>query len=93
MGMIPNPTPTTVVMLLFGVSVCIFIMLLPALLELKKPKDAGPRMIMDDVAINQHPQMRGGIPLASIEEEKFRPDQTLVKKIAEVIAFLPNLEA
>jgi hypothetical protein len=91
--MIPNPTPTTVVTLLFGVSVCIFIMLLPALLELKKPKDAGPRIIMDDVTINQHSQMREMIPLASIEEEKFRLDQTLVKKIAEVIAFLPNLDA
>jgi hypothetical protein len=91
--MIPNPTPTTVAILLFGVSVCIFVMLLPALLELKKPKDAGPRRIMDDITINQHSQRRGMIPLASIEEEKFRLDQTLVKKIAEVIAFLPNLEA
>jgi hypothetical protein len=91
--MIPNPTPTTVAILLFGVSVCIFLMLLPALLELKRPKDAGPRMIMDDITINQHSQRGAMIPLASIEEEKFRLDQTLVKKIAEVIAFLPNLEA
>jgi len=90
--MIPNQTPTTLIMLLFGVSVFIFVMLLPALLELKKPKDAGPRMIMDDIIITQHLQQRGIIPLASIEEEKFGTDLTIVKKIADIIAVLPNLE-
>ncbi len=91
--MISNPTPTTLILLLFGVSAFIFILLLPALLELKRPKDAGPRIITDGIVITQRFQARGAIPLASIEEEKFGLDQTIVKKIADVIAVLPNLEA
>ena len=91
MGMLPNPTPT-LIMLLLGVSAFIFIMLLPALLELKRPRDAGPRIIMDDIPITQRFQTREIILLASIEEEKFGLDQTIVKKIADIIAVLPNLE-
>jgi len=88
--MIPNPT--TLIMLLLGVSVFIFIMLLPALIELKRPKDAGPRIIMDDVITASRFQARVAVPLSSIEEEKFGLDKTIVKKIADIIAFLPNLE-
>jgi hypothetical protein len=44
-------TPKTLSMLVFSVSVCIFIMPLPALLELKKPKDTGSRMIMDGAVV------------------------------------------
>jgi hypothetical protein len=64
-------------------------MLLPAILELKKPRDAGPRLIMEDAIIAQRPQ---SIPLASIEEEKLKMDMALAKKISEIIGFLPNLE-
>ncbi len=80
-------------MLLFGVSVFIFIVLLPALLELKRPRDAGPRMIMGDAIITWRFQGRGNMLLASIEEEKLGFDQTIVKRIADIIAVLPNLEA
>ncbi|MBE0519632.1 hypothetical protein IBX35_01125 [Candidatus Bathyarchaeota archaeon] len=84
--MIPNPTPTTFIMLVFGVSTFIFIMLLPAFLELKKPKDAGPRTIMNNIiAIPQLPTI--------MEDEKIVLDQALRQKIANIIAFLPNLEA
>jgi hypothetical protein len=87
--MIPNPTPTTVIMLIFGVSTFIFIMLLPALLELKRPRDAGPRMIADDVHLTL-PKI-GAMPIVNVEEEQ-RFDRVLVKRIADVIAVLPNLE-
>jgi hypothetical protein len=76
-------------MLILGVSTFIFIMLLPALLELKKPKDAGPRMITDDAHFTQ-PKIRS-MPIANVEEEQ-RFDQILIKKIADAIAVLPNLE-
>lgn len=66
-------------------------MFLPALLELKKPKDAGPRMILNDVAVLQQLQIVQKIPIANMEED-LRFDQTVVKKIANVIAMLPNLE-
>jgi hypothetical protein len=89
--MIPNPTPTTFILLILGVSTFIFITLLPALLELKRPKDAGPRLIMNDVPVLQ-PQVREGILIVNVEEDHIF-DQTLVKKIADIIAVLPNLEA
>jgi len=89
--MIPNPTPTTFIILILGVLSFIFVMLLPALLELKKPKDAGPSLLMYDVPVLQ-PQMRESILIVNVEEDH-RFDQTLVKKIADIIAVLPNLEA
>jgi len=89
--MIPNPTPTTFIIMILGVLSFIFITLLPALLELKRPKDAGPRLIINDVPVLQ-PQMRESILIVNVEEDH-RFDQTLVKKIADIIAVLPNLEA
>ena len=87
--MFPNPTPTTFIMLILGVSTFIFIMLLPALLELKRPKDAGPRMIVDDANFTQ-PKIRN-MPIVDVEEEQGF-DRILIKSIADVIAVLPNLE-
>jgi hypothetical protein len=92
MGMIPNPTSTTLIIALSGVSTIIFIMLLPALVELKRPKDAGPRMIMDDVPTFRRLQLKGIIQLPSIEEETLGLDQSISKKIADIIAVLPNLD-
>lgn len=89
---IQNPNPTVFVMMFFGVALFTFIMLLPAFLELKRPKDAGPRIIMNDAIIVEYLRKGRAIPLRSIEEERFRLDQRIVKKIADVIAVLPNLE-
>lgn len=80
---------TPIITLIFGVATFILIMFLPALLELKKPRDAGPRMIMNDVAARQLQQEMK--PLLRIEDE-ISVDQVLVKKIADIIAALPNLE-
>ena len=89
--MIPSPTLTTFIMLIFGVSTFIFIMFLPALLELKKHKDAGPRLIMNDAPIMQT-KMRETVLIVNVEEEHGF-DQVLAKKMADVMAVLPNLEA
>lgn len=88
--MVPNPTPTTFIMLILGVSTFIFIMLLPALLELKRPKDSGPRAIMDKIIVAQS-QMRKTLLIVDVEEGQGF-DKKLTKKIADIIAFLPNLE-
>jgi len=85
------PTPTTLIILSFGVSIFIFIIFLPALLELKRPKDAGPRVIMDDAPILQL-RRRETILIVDIEE-RYGFNRMLAKKIADVIAVLPNLEA
>ena len=88
--MIPSPTQTTFMALILGVSTFIFIMFLPALLELKKHRDAGPRLIMNDAPVMQT-KKRETVLIVNVEEEdKF--DQVLLRKIAGVIAVLPNLE-
>ncbi len=89
--MVPNLTPTTFIMLILGVSTFIFIMLLPALLELKRPKDAGPKAIMENTYTIRSP-LRETRLIMNVEEEQ-RFDQALVKKIADIIAVLPSLEA
>ncbi len=84
--MFPTPNPMTFIVLILGVSTFIFIMLLPAFVELKKPRDAGPRTIMNNIiAIPQLPTI--------MEDEKIVLDQALRQKIASIIAVLPNLEA
>ena len=89
--MIPTLTLTTFIMLILGVSILISIMFLPALFELKKHRDAGPRLIMNDAPVMQT-QMREAVLIVNLEEEH-RFDQVLVKKMADVMAVLPNLEA
>jgi len=91
MGMLPNPTLTTLILLTMGVSTLIFIMLLPAILELKKPKDAGPRIIID-YAFDMQTLWKEVMPVLDVEEERIL-DKMIVKKIVEVISVLPNLEA
>lgn len=91
--MIPNPTPAMFVILIFGLSTFLFIMLLFAIFELKRPKDAGPGKIMGGMITVQKFQLEQIISLANVEEEKLGLDQVLVKKIGEIIAFLPDLEA
>ena len=87
--MIPTPTLTTFIMLILGVSTFIFIMFLPALFELKKHKDAGPRLIMNDAPVMQT-KMKA-VLIVNVEEE-YGFDQMLVKKMADVMAVLPNIE-
>ncbi|MDH7477951.1 MAG: hypothetical protein QHH17_06180 [Candidatus Bathyarchaeota archaeon] len=89
--MFPNPTPTTLILLTMGVSILILIMLLPSIIELKKPKDAGPRIILD-YANDMQTLWKEAIPTLDVEEEHML-DKMLVKKIVEVISVLPNLEA
>jgi hypothetical protein len=79
---------TMFVALAFGVVIFILLMFLPALVELRKPRDAGPRKIMDDVIIGE-----SHMKIASIEKsEEIEIDQALFKKMANVLSILPNLE-
>jgi hypothetical protein len=87
--MIPNLT-SIIAILILGIPILILIMLLPALLELKKPKDGGPRMILDNISEVQIQIMRM-IPIASIEDEQ-KFDSALIQLLAKIIAILPSLE-
>jgi hypothetical protein len=87
--MIPNLTSITAILAL-GIPILILIMLLPAILELKKPKDEGPRMIMDNISEVQIQIMRM-TPITNIENEQ-RFDSAITQPLAKIIAVLPNLE-
>jgi len=73
------------------VTIVIFVALLflPAIIELKKPKDAGPRLIIDF----------GQICLSDLKtslqniEEDLKFDSQLISKIGVFLRFIPNLEA
>jgi hypothetical protein len=72
-----------------GVVVFVLVMFLPALFELKNPKDSGPRKIVDD-ALDAVSQMK----IVSLErDEETQVDQALVKKMASVLSVLPDLES
>jgi len=82
--MIPASALTSAIMLFFGVITFIIIMLLPAIIELKKPRDAGPKMLENN---EQHE-----ISLLANIESDIKFDWAIVKRVAEIIAILPNLE-
>ncbi|MCX8152964.1 MAG: hypothetical protein N3E52_00855 [Candidatus Bathyarchaeota archaeon] len=88
-GMIPNLTQMLV---LFSITVplLVFVTLLPAFLELKKPRDKGPRMIME-TAPESIVFSIYSFPIEDIErEQKF--DVSLIHTIAMVLESLPNLD-
>jgi hypothetical protein len=87
--MIPNLT-SIIAILILGIPILILIMLLPALLELKKPKDGGPRMILDNISEVQIQIMRM-IPIASIEDEQ-KFESALIQTLAKIIEVLPSSE-
>lgn len=86
--MTPNLNSATFFTLTIGMLIFIFLMLLPAIIELKKPKDAGPRVITEDFSLTRW--IEGDILLNIEDEHMF--DQNAVQNVAEVLQFLPNLE-
>lgn len=87
--MLPNLT-LIIILLIITTPLLIFIMFLPALLELKKPKDAGPRIIMESIPEIKAYAMRS-IQIEDIEkEQKF--DIPLNQTIVKIIEVLPNLD-
>lgn len=80
--MVPNPTPDSVITLFLGVLTFIVIMLLPAIIELKKPKD--PAVLYDlDMRINYIIDEYG-------EEPKL--NRSILKELSAILAILPSLE-
>lgn len=86
--MLGDPTQLLSITPFLGVVIFILVMFLPALLELRKPKDAGPRRIEEDVVLSKYQ-----VPLASIERiVESDADLTVLKKVANILSVLPNLE-
>lgn len=88
--MVPTPTPESAITLFFGVLFFIILMLLPSIIELKNPKDPGPRIIKDSVMLDGF-----SIEINSLEDDAERElkfDEFIVKKVSEILAILPSLE-
>ncbi len=86
--MIQDPN-SLIATLIATTAIIIVLFFLPALIELKKPKDAGPRLINDNI-----PKIRIGtlkVPITDIEEEQKFTYQSIIK-IADSLYTLPNLE-
>ncbi|MBX5321012.1 MAG: hypothetical protein QHH12_03565 [Candidatus Bathyarchaeota archaeon] len=88
--MVPTPTPDSVIMLFFGVLTFIILMLLPAIIELKKPKDPGPRIIKDLIVLCDLDMEINSIIDKDGEEPKL--DKLILKEVSAILAVLPSLE-
>jgi hypothetical protein len=86
---IPNLN-SMITILVLGMPVLILILFLPAIVELKKPKDSGPRMITDRIP-TARPATGSIFHLTNIEEEQRMENMLL--RLSKIIDFLPNLEA
>ena len=70
--------------------VFLFIMLLPAFLELKKPQDSGPRRIMENVSTIAY-RLMALASLSNIEaEQQIYSKPPLI--LSSVLSFLPKIE-
>ncbi len=87
--MIPNLT-SAILLAVIGAPTLILVMFLPALLELRRPRDRGPRIIMNDF----HGLLVGASSVRAVVniEEEQRFDQLLLQRLMKVIEILPCLE-
>lgn len=86
--MIPNLT--AIILIIAATPALILMMFLPAFIELKKPKDHGPRMIsMEKSEVNA--LITRFISIANIEDEQ-NFDSSLIQTIAKIVDVLPSLE-
>ena len=80
-----------IIIILVGTSVIFLIMFLPSIIELRKPKDSGPRMIMDELpdflVRNHHVAV-----IPNIEEEQ-ELEYCLIPQLTKIVQVLPSLEA
>jgi hypothetical protein len=86
--MIPNLTE--IILIVVVTPALVLLTFLPAFIELKKPKDKGPRMITAEIP-DANVSIRHFIPLANIEDEQ-KFDNSLIQAMAKTIAVLPSLE-
>lgn len=87
--MVWNLAPDLITAVL-GILSIIIITLLPALIELKSPRDSGPRMILKE---ELPPLVFGNpfeIPILDIDSEYPCPE--LIQELTEALSFLPKLE-
>jgi len=80
----------TIIILAFCTPILVLIMFLPSLLELKKPKDSGPRLIMENIPeFLVHQSIT--IELADIEDGQ-KLESYHISGLRKIIQVLPSLE-
>jgi hypothetical protein len=78
-----------IVTLMATVTMAILVLFLPALIELKRPLDAGPRLIRDDFAQILLSNLKP--PITNIEDN-WKLDGQLTATVLTLFGFIPNLE-
>ncbi len=80
---------TAIFLLLAGTPAIFLIMFLPALLELQRPRDRGPRRIA--AGTNKRFSPFSNIEIANLEEE-FQFDRTLILLLERAMTVFPSLD-
>ena len=86
-GQIPNILVTSLATVIAMIVILFF---LPAIVELRRPKDAGPRIIEDNPAKITLGMLK--IPIVDIEEGQRLSYQSIIKNAAFLYNF-PNIES
>lgn len=82
----------TIIILVFCTPILVLIMFLPSLLELKKPKDSGPRLIMENIReFLVHQSITIGLPDIEAEDEQ-ELESYNIPGLGKIIQVLPSLE-
>ncbi len=79
-----QPLDTLIITMIATVTMTGALVFLPALVELKKPKDAGPRLIAENLP-------KFGLSLLKIPS--LSEDESSDNKLTGFLSFIPNLEA
>jgi hypothetical protein len=80
---------TLIIALVATAILCIALLFLPAIIELKKPKDAGPRSFVDSLARFRLSTLKNA--LINIKNNLQLHIQ-LLSRLADNLYFIPNLE-
>lgn len=71
-----------------GIVIALCLMFMPALVELKRPQDAGPRLILENFSRLSAPAIMSKLTLIDLEDESQK-----IKTYERLLYFLPNLES
>ena len=82
---------SVIALVLLVIFVPVFLLFLPAIVELIKPKDSGPRMIEEN-AFDVLFRPNGVVRIVKIDEDQ-RLDSLIVGSMTRIIEVFPNLEA
>jgi hypothetical protein len=86
--MIPSPNLLSMITVFFGILFFLILTFLPSIVELKKPKDPGPRIIVE----------YNHIYLSDLENRKsedgeLKANVSILGEIMAILTFLPDLES